>query len=171
MEQLAPASRELVDEVDAHTLPSDSSRKALEAEVNRRISYIVAREQEEPLERITLDHSRGRGDSSLGLDQVVRSLQQAQVKCLLLDEDALAESRLVVLDAEPWVAEAGDELQGANKVGEYPAPAALLRAAMLTEARTMFVPAAKLPEDTAVAGLLRWHTVSAAASTGSFATA
>jgi hypothetical protein len=78
------------------------------------------------------------------------------VEVLILDDAALSEQSLLALDAEPWIAAAREETLAAGLLGEAPAPAALLRAAALTDSRVLLVPASVLPEGVDVAALLRW---------------
>jgi hypothetical protein len=93
---------------------------------------------------------------------VLHALQQAQVEVLIMNDGALAERRLLALGAEPWVASAGEQALGAQELGRVPAPAALLRAAALTDASVLLVPGGVLPQGTDVAALLRWPTGPAA---------
>jgi hypothetical protein len=87
---------------------------------------------------------------------VVHALQQAQVDVLIFNDAGLSERTLLALDAEPWIAAAEEESLAANVLGKVPAPAALLRAAALTDARVMLVPGPVLPAAVDVAALLRW---------------
>lgn len=88
----------------------------------------------------------------------MHALQQAQVDVLILNDAALAERTLLALDAEPWIALAEEESLAANVLGKVPAPAALLRAAALTDARVLLVPGPVLPAGADTAALLRWPT-------------
>jgi hypothetical protein len=84
------------------------------------------------------------------------------VDVLILNDAALTERTLLALDSEPWIATAEEESLAANVLGKVPAPAALLRAAALTDARVLLVPGPVLPEGVDVAALLRWPTGPAA---------
>jgi hypothetical protein len=89
---------------------------------------------------------------------VVHALQQAQVDVLIFDDQSLSDRTLLALGAEPWIATTEEEALGAEVLGKVPAPAALLRAAALTDARVQLVPGSVLPDGAKVAALLRWPT-------------
>jgi hypothetical protein len=84
------------------------------------------------------------------------------VDLLILNDKALADHQLLALGAEPWVASAPEQSLGAEVLGQVPAPAALIRAAALTDASLLLVPDGVLPHGIDVAALLRWPTGPAA---------
>ncbi|MCU1409165.1 MAG: hypothetical protein JWM23_1245 [Microbacteriaceae bacterium] len=158
VDQLAPASREVLAVVHTNTRPEDASNAPLEAEVKKQLIAILAREEDDALNRLIADANREGGRAELGTGAVVHALQQSQVEVLILCADGLAEKTLLALTAEPWVAAAPEEALGAGSLGRVPAADALVRAAVLSNARVLVVDAARLPEHVSVGALLRWQT-------------
>jgi hypothetical protein len=122
------------------------------------VAELWAAEQQEVMDRLAMQEGQANPESATGMGSVVHALQQAQVDVLILNDAALTERTLLALDAEPWIAAAEEESLAANVLGKVPAPAALLRAAALTDARILLVPGPVLPEGVDVAALLRWPT-------------
>ncbi|WP_251045889.1 hypothetical protein [Arthrobacter sp. ISL-85] len=110
------------------------------------------------MDRLAVQEGQANPEAARGVGAVVHALQQAQVDTLILDDAALSERTMLALDAEPWIATAREEALGAGILGEVPAPAALLRAAALTDARVLMVPGPVLPKGVHVAALLRWSS-------------
>lgn len=157
-EQLSKASQSLVSVIDSHTHTAGADSALLEDQVNQRVAEQWASEQQEIMERLAMQEGQANPESATGVGAVVHALQQAQVEVLILDEATLSERTLLALDAEPWIATAEEESLGANVLGKVAAPAALLRAAALTDARVLLVPGPVLPDGVDVAALLRWPT-------------
>jgi hypothetical protein len=155
-EQLSKASQELVAEVDANTRTAGADPELLDREVEKHIALRWAAEQQQVLDRLAEQEGHANPEAASGLDAVVHALQQGQVDVLVMDDAELSDHQLVVLDAEPWVALDQDESLDAKALGRVAAPSALLRAAALTDARVLIVPAAALPRRADVAALLRW---------------
>ena len=155
-DNLAEASRSLVSEVDSHTHTAGADSANLADEVNERVARLWAGEQQAVMDRLAVQEGQDNPESAQGVEAVVHALQQAQVDVLILDDDALSERSLLALDTEPWVATTKEEALAAGVLGEVPAPAALLRAAALTDARVLLVPGPVLPQGIDVAALLRW---------------
>jgi hypothetical protein len=155
-ENLSEASMALVSEVDSHTHTAGADSADLEDQVKARVSEVWAAEQQAVMDRLAVQEGQANPGAVHGIRAAVNSLQQAQVEVLILDDAALSEQSLLALDAEPWIAAAREETLAAGLLGEAPAPAALLRAAALTDARVLLVPASVLPEGVDVAALLRW---------------
>jgi hypothetical protein len=157
-EQLSKATQALVSMIDSHTHTAGADESLLEDQVNQRVAEQWATEQQDIMDRLAMQEGQANPESATGIGAVVHALQQAQVEVLILDDRALSERTLLALDAEPWVATAEEESLGADVLGKVPAPAALLRAAALTDARVVLVPGGVLPQRTDVAALLRWST-------------
>jgi hypothetical protein len=157
-EQLSKASQALVSMIDSHTHTAGADETLLEDQVNQRVAEQWAAEQQEIMDRLAVQEGQANPESATGIGAVVHALQQAQVDVLILDDATLSERTLLALDAEPWVATAEEESLAANVLGSVPAPAALLRAAALTDARVLLVPGPVLPDGADVAALLRWPT-------------
>ncbi|WP_461170826.1 baeRF2 domain-containing protein [Arthrobacter sp. Z1-15] len=157
-EQLTEAHKKLVSIVDSHTHTGGSRNDGFEDQVQERIALQWAAEQEQILDRLALQEGQANPESATGIGAVVHALQQAQVDVLILNDNALSDRQLLALGAEPWVASADDQALGAEVLGKVPAPAALLRAAALTDASLLLVPDGVLPGGADVAALLRWPT-------------
>jgi hypothetical protein len=163
-EQLSKASQALVSVVDSHTHTAGADHSLLEDQVNQRVAEQWATEQQEIMERLATQEGQANPESATGIGAVVHALQQAQVEVLIFNDAALSERTLLALDAEPWIATTEEESLAAKIVGKVPAPAALLRAAALTDARVLLVPGPVLPQGVDIAALLRWPTGPAAPS-------
>lgn len=157
-EQLSQASQAIVSVVDSHTHTAGADSGLLEDQVNQRVAELWATGQQDVMDRLAMQEGQANPESAIGIGAVVHALQQAQVDVLILNDAALAERNLLALDAEPWIALAEEESLAANVLGKVPAPAALLRAAALTDARVLLVPGPVLPEGAGAAALLRWPT-------------
>ncbi|MGO4590495.1 baeRF2 domain-containing protein [Paenarthrobacter sp. 2TAF44] len=157
-DQLSEASKAILRMVDAHTLAPGSDRQKFDDEVNSLVAQQWAEEQQQLMERLAEQEGQANPESATGNGAVVHALQQAQVDVLILDDQALSEHTLLALGAEPWIASSEDEALGAEVLGKVPAPAAMVRAAALTDARVQLVPSAALPDGVHVAALLRWPT-------------
>ncbi|WP_457963336.1 hypothetical protein M1E17_18110 [Arthrobacter sp. D1-29] len=157
-EQLSDASRALLTVIESHTHTGGADRDAFNDQVDERVAQQWAQEQQGVMERLAVQEGQPNPESATGIGAVVHALQQAQVETLVLNDAAFAERTLLALDAEPWVANAEEEALGAGIVGKVPAPAALLRAAALTDANVLLVPGGVLPEGAEIAALLRWST-------------
>ena len=157
-DNLSEASKAMVSEVDSHTHTGGADSADLEDQVNRRVAEVWAAGQQDVMDRLAVQEGQGNPESAVGIGAVVHALQQAQVEVLILDDTALSERTLLALDAEPWVALAEEEKLAAGILGKVAAPAALLRAAALTDAQVILVPGPVLPNGADAAALLRWST-------------
>lgn len=157
-DQLSDASRALVSEVDSHTHTAGADSANLEDQVNQRVAELWAAGQQDVMDRLAVQEGQGNPESAVGIGAVVHALQQAQAEVLILDDAALSERTLLALDAEPWVALGEEETLAAGILGKVPAPAALLRAAALTDAEVLLVPGPVLPDGADAAAVLRWST-------------
>lgn len=156
-DQLSKASRAMLSTIDANTRAEGSRSADLEHQVEERVAEVIAHRQQELLERLAQQQNRPEPTAVSGVAPVVRALQQAQAETVLLDDTHLdTEQELLALDAEPWIALEASEAVGAGVLGPVPADAALVRAAVLTDGRPVFVPPGALPHGTDVAALLRW---------------
>lgn len=137
LERLAPASRGLVLEVDAHTKAEGSDDGALDDAVSRAVQAGIDAEIAEARDRAAAGHG---ASGARGFGDVVAALQQARVDTLLLDARlADSDETLVALDTQPWIArQRGDEL-AAGSLGPVQAAEALARAAVLSGARVLVI--------------------------------
>ncbi|MEC5181506.1 baeRF2 domain-containing protein [Arthrobacter sp. CG_A4] len=157
-DQLSEASRELLSIVESHTHTAGADQEAFNEQVNERVALQWAAEQQEVIERLAEQEGQANPESATGIGAVVRALQQAQVDVLIMNDEALGGHHLLALGAEPWIANAEEEALGADVLGRIPAPAALLRAAALTDAGILLLPEGVLPGKADIAALLRWPT-------------
>jgi hypothetical protein len=165
-DQLAPASKELLVEVEANTRADGASSDSLENELHTQLTAILARDGEDALNRLAAESGRDGGLAEEGIGPVVHALQQAQVDTLILDANGIPDKKLLALTAEPWVATAPEETLGAPQLGRVDAAEALARAAILSDARVVLVDEERLPDHVHVAALLRWPTGPAAGAAG-----
>lgn len=148
--------------VDSHTYTAGADQEALNAQVRERVAECWAAAQQEITERLATQEGQANPESATGTGAVVHALQQAQAGVRILDSDALSERTFLSLGAEPWIATAPEQTLGAPVLDEVSGPAALLRAAALTDARILLVPGPVLPKGVDVAARLRWPTGPAA---------
>lgn len=154
-EELSAAARDISTVVPAHLLAPGSSRESLQSRISRKLEEIRLRDQAALLDRLSAgDFENG----ALGLGAVVHSLQQSQADAVLIDDEGSDDRVLLALEAEPWVATVPEDALGAGILGPVPALLALTRAAVLTEAKIVFVDHDALPKSAQVAAVLRWPT-------------
>lgn len=157
-ENLSEASRALLSEVDSHTHTAGAESADLEDQVNKHVAEVWAEERQAVMDKLAVREGQANPEAAHGVGAVVHALQQAQVELLVFDDAALSGRTMLALGAEPWIATAKEEALAAGILGEVPAPAALLRAAALTDARVLLVPGAVLPDGVHIAALLRWSS-------------
>ncbi|WP_461170820.1 baeRF2 domain-containing protein [Arthrobacter sp. Z1-15] len=162
LDQLTEASRGMVSIIDTHTAGSDGD--GFDDEIHEQIALQWAAEQDDVMDRLAQQKGQDNPGAAAGMGAVVRAFQKAQVDTLVINDQALAGSSLLALDAEPWIASAEEEAHGVGMLGWGPAPAALLRSAALTDAKVLLVPPGVLPGGLDAAALLRWPNQSAAAA-------
>lgn len=162
--QMSERARALVSVVDANTRGGGAGA-GLEQEVDARIAEVIARSHQDVLDRLHAQIGRSEGSATFGTRATVRALQRAQVETLVISgaADNGEEVRLLALDGEPWLSLGDSDTLGAGVLGEVPAPQAAVRAAVLTGARAVWLPAGGLPDGVRGAALLRWPNGSAAA--------
>jgi len=134
-ERLAPKSRDLVVEVEAHTKAEGSDERVLEEAVQRAVDERIAASIAQLRDRAAAD--RGAAGAQ-GTSEVLEALQQARVDALLLDARLLSsEDTLLALDGPPWAAHGDGDALAAEAVQEAPLAEALARAALLGGARVI----------------------------------
>ena len=159
IDQLSPPAVKILTVVPTNTRPGGATTDELDADLHRHIASILAADEHDALTRL----ETGRKDGLSEVDQaaVIRALQQGQVDVLILAPGALADSTLIALDREPWVASSTEDALGAGELGSVPAAEALVRAAILTDARIVVVSPGALPAGASVCAVLRWPTLPA----------
>ncbi len=140
-----PASS-LTTTVVANVSPEGSSTEQLEEEIDRLIAEHVDRARRDALDQLRAG-GPGSRTSATGLGAVVAALQQSQVDVLILGGPAAEGSTVLALDAAPWVATAPEEAFDATVLGPVPADVGLARAAVLTDARVVFLTDDDRPRD------------------------
>jgi len=164
LDRLSAGTRAITRGVPVDARPSDASGERVDAEIRDAVDAELAALRARARDLI---RPRAQGESpveALGIGEVVHALQQGQVELLLLVDGAgdahaneeLEDRRVFVLDGPPWVASAPEDAGDAGVIGRVRAPVGLVRAAALTDAMVMVVPADELPPHTPAAALLRW---------------
>lgn len=140
LERLAPASRALALEVDAHTKAEGSDDEALERAVAEAVDAAVSGAIDDARRRAAENDGAA---GARGLGEVIDALQQARVDTLVLDARMAEEGddgeALAALDAEPWVTRSERDEMPAGSLGYLPAAEALARAAVLSGAHVLVV--------------------------------
>ena len=164
LDRLSAGTRAITRGVPVDARPSDASSERVDAEI---ATAIEAEHEALRARAREVIRPRAQGESpveALGIGEVVHALQSAQVELLLLVDgagdaqanDELEDRRVYVLDGPPWVASAPEDAGEAQVLGRVRAPVGLVRAAALTDAMVMVVPAEELPPHAPAAALLRW---------------
>jgi Bacterial archaeo-eukaryotic release factor family 2 len=159
-DQLSSAAQKVAVLVAGNTRAEGSSDQPLEQELETRIAELLALEERNALDRLAQETASTGGLGEVGLGAVVHALQQSQVDTLLVSQRLLGDRTLLALATEPWLATAPEEALGATVVGHVPAADALVRAAVLTDAKVIALGDQEVPQG--VAALLRWPTGPAA---------
>ncbi|GAB4098167.1 Vms1/Ankzf1 family peptidyl-tRNA hydrolase [Sinomonas halotolerans] len=152
-ESLGDRAAGLVRTVAMNSSAPGADREKYQQQVELLVAEVSAARQARLLERM----AEGRGArAAYGWGLTVRALQEARVDTLVLCQEAAAERSVLALGGAPWVASTEAEAVGAGVLGQADPAAALLRAAVLTDADTILVPRGVLDSDE-VAALLRWE--------------
>jgi hypothetical protein len=157
IDQLSPATLKILTVVPTNTRPGGATTDELDANLHRHIASILAADEYDALTGL----ETGRNDGLAEIDQaaVIRGLQQSQVEVLIIAPSALDDATLIALDREPWVATSSEEALGAGELGAVPAADALVRAAILADARVVVASPSELPEGASACAILRWPTL------------
>jgi hypothetical protein len=151
-EALGERASALVRTVDLNTAAAGADRERYEREVQLALGEVIGARQAKLLERMEENHG---ALAARGWGEVVLALQEARVDTLFLDPEAVSERHLLALGDAPWVASTEAEALSAPVLGHAAPAAALLRAAVLTDADTVLAPHGLLKGGEAAA-LLRW---------------
>jgi len=157
IDALSPATLKILTVVPTNTRPGGATTDELDANLHRHIASILAADEYDALTRL----ETGRNDGLAEIDQaaVIRGVQQGQVDVLIIAPQAMDDATLIALDREPWVASSLDEVLGAGQLGAVPAADALVRAAILTDARVVVASPSELPPGASACATLRWPTL------------
>jgi hypothetical protein len=167
VDELAPASRDIVTVEPTNTRAAGSKDDALLDRLDAEIARVLAADKQEVLDKVNLHDGRGDNLGDLNFGAIVQALASAQVDTLIVDSERLQERTLLAVDGEPWIAAAPEDALGAPVIASVPAQLAMIRAALLTDARVVFTDSYSapdqadritLPQDAPVAAVLRWRT-------------
>ncbi|RKS71388.1 hypothetical protein CLV35_3185 [Motilibacter peucedani] len=139
-----------------------TDEQALQEELGRVLAAHVVRDAEDPVSRYRQQTGAGHGAALSGRAAVVEALQKAQVDTLLVTAGFEDESPLWVGPDPVQVASSQQALQdmGVEQVREVRADAALLRAAVGSDAGVVVVPGGRLDLRDGVGALLRYADAS-----------
>jgi hypothetical protein len=154
LDALAAQSKAIAVELQTNTRAEGSDGGVLDAFVAEQIAAVEQRDRAEALDLLRTRLSQERPAAEVGLRGITEALRQAQVDTLFVDVPALEGETLLALDDVPWLAREEADAGGAAVVGEVPAVEALLRAALLTDARILT--AGEIDTGAGAAALLRW---------------
>lgn len=136
LERLGGHVSPLVVEVDAETRAPGADDTALEEAIEKTLEGARRHDLAEAQDRAATDDA---ASGASGTEAVVSALQQGQVRTLMLDARMQdVDETLLALPGEPWVAITRSDPYGADGT-EVNAAEALARAALLTDARVLFV--------------------------------
>lgn len=184
IDQLSPESQAIVSVEQTNTRADGASDEALVEHVNNELERVMDEEAAEAVDKLAIHKGRGDNTVEFSVGAIVMALASAQVDTLILDTSKLGGKTLLALDAEPWIAAAPEDTLNANVLGDVPAPVAMVRAALLTDAKVLFIEpvdpgdeldddsdagtadghdqaedeAPVLPDGGGVGALLRWRT-------------
>lgn len=151
---LAPASRAVAVELKKDTRSDGADGADLDAFVDEQVAAVERRDRADAIDLLRTRLGQERAAAVIGVARVTEALRQAQVDTLFVDVDALADETLLALGDVPWVAADAADAEPAPVVGRTPAVEALLRAALLTDARILTAGEGELGAP--AAALLRW---------------
>lgn len=151
IDQLGESARAKLVEVPVHTGADGSDSSALEEAVGTELERLGDERLDAVEDRLREDGGR-RG--AHGVTSVVEALQRAEVETLVLCPESVEDRALLALDGAPWVAHGEDDSFGAGVLGSVPATAALVRAAIATDAEVIIVDEPLTASG--VSGALRW---------------
>jgi hypothetical protein len=136
--ELSVASKAILAVEPIDTRAGGANERGLNERVNLDVERVKAAEKKEILDRLSLRDGRGDNTTELRMGGIVEALAGGQVDILLLDSDRLREHQLLSLATAPWIASDPEETLGAAVIAKTSALLAMVRAALLTDARVMF---------------------------------
>lgn len=154
LDALGERSRSLAVELKKDTRSDGADPSALQSFVAEQVAAVEQRDRHDAVDLLRTRLGRERPAATRGLAATVEALRQAQADTVFVDVTALDDERLLALDDVPWVAADEGDAGGAAVVGEVGALDALVRAALLTDARILVAPEGEL--EAPAAALLRW---------------
>lgn len=154
LEALGERAAAIAAELRKDTRPDGGAEAALAAFATEQVAAVERRERAAAVDLLRTRAAQPRPTADVGVLGAVEALRQAQVDTLFLDVDALDGETLLALGDVPWLAREAGDAGAATVLGPVPAAEALVRAALLTDARILTARGADLGAGTAA--LLRW---------------
>ena len=158
---LGERSRSIAVEYPKDTRNDGTDGAALAAFAAEQVAAVERRDREDAVDLLRTRLGQERPAADRGLAGVVEALRQGQADTVFVDVAALADERLLALGEVPWVAATQEDAGPAGVVLEVPAAEAVVRAALLTDARILLAPEGDL--GASAAALLRWPAGAASA--------
>lgn len=146
-EQLSSESQAILSVEPTNTRADGASDEALVDHINEGLERVLEEETIDAVDKLAIHMGRGDNTVETSAGAIVMALASAQVDTLILDTAKMGENTLLALDAEPWIASAPEDALGAEVLGDVPAPVAMVRAALLTDAKVLFIDPANNAED------------------------
>lgn len=147
-DQLSPESQAILSVEPTNTRADGASDEALVDHINEQLERVLEEDTIDAVDKLAIHQGRGDNTVETSAGAIVMALASAQVDTLIMDTARMGDSTLLALDAEPWIASAPEETLGAGVLGDVPAPVAMVRAAVLTDAKVLFIdPAHSAEED------------------------
>lgn len=153
--ELGTATASLTRVIDMNSRPAGADADKFEAEVQRLVAEEVALRQQAALDRLAGADAEYR---AVGWGETIRALQLAQVETLFLETGAPADKSALALDSAPWLATTDEDALSAEVLGTASGAAALVRAALLTDADVQLSTSGALGPLAPLAAILRWPT-------------
>jgi hypothetical protein len=154
LDALAPASRALAVDLQTNVRADGTDDSVLERFIAEQLEALERRERADAIDLLRTRAGQERPAADSGVGPVAEALRQAQVDTLFVDVPALEGKTLLALEDVPWLACTAEDAGPVKILGEVPAAEALLRAALLTDARILT--ASQLDTGAEAAALLRW---------------
>lgn len=154
LDALATASRAIAVDLQTNVRSDGTDDSVLEQFVAEQLTALEHRQRTDAIDLLRTRAGQERPAGDVGVQGVTEALRQAQVETLFVDVPALEGQTLLALEDVPWVARTAEDAGPARIVGEVPAVEALLRAALLTDARILTASQADI--GAGAAALLRW---------------
>ena len=154
LDALAPASRALAADLQMNARADGADESVVDGFIADQLRAIEQRDRADALDLLRTRVAQERPAADVGVRAVTEALRQAQVDTLFVDVTALEGETLLALEDVPWVARTAEDAGPVEVVGEVPAVEALLRAALMTDARILT--ASHVDTGAGVAALLRW---------------
>ncbi|MCU1442005.1 MAG: hypothetical protein JWQ59_155 [Cryobacterium sp.] len=147
-DELSAESRAILAIEPTNTRADGASDEALVDRINEEIERVLQDDKSDVVDRLEIHKGRGDNTVEFSFGAIVQALAAAQVDTLVMDTARLRDHPLLALDAEPWIAAAPEDALNASVLKSVPAPVAMVRAAVLTDARVLFADSSWLHDGT-----------------------